>query len=168
MDNNCSPSENNDVLKPSHHEGSVKYEGLDGETVHIGEPEDALQPPSPDKKPTSFTVDEAVELLGFGKFQIKLSILTGLAWMADAMEMTILAIVSPALQCDWGITAIEQAMITTVVFSGMMLSSTFWGNICDRFGRKTVMLHMRNFYVEKWSKIFFEVSVFSFLKNSLR
>ncbi|VDM49311.1 unnamed protein product [Toxocara canis] len=67
-------------LKPSHHEGSVKYEGLDGETVHIGEPEDALQPPSPDKKPTSFTVDEAVELLGFGKFQIKLSILTGLAW----------------------------------------------------------------------------------------
>uniref|UniRef100_A0A915ALZ4 Major facilitator superfamily (MFS) profile domain-containing protein n=1 Tax=Parascaris univalens TaxID=6257 RepID=A0A915ALZ4_PARUN len=114
-------------FKPSnHHEGSVKYEGLDGETVHISQPEDAQQPPSPEKKPISFTVDEAVELLGFGRFQIKLSFLTGLAWMADAMEMTLLAIISPTLQCEWNISSMEQAMITTVVFSGMMLSSTFW------------------------------------------
>uniref|UniRef100_A0A914R1W9 Major facilitator superfamily (MFS) profile domain-containing protein n=1 Tax=Parascaris equorum TaxID=6256 RepID=A0A914R1W9_PAREQ len=58
--------------------------------------------------------------------------------MADAMEMTLLAIISPTLQCEWNISSMEQAMITTVVFSGMMLSSTFWGNICDRFGRKMV------------------------------
>jgi hypothetical protein len=28
-----------------------------------------------------FTVDQAVDKLGFGKFQIKLSLLTGLAWV---------------------------------------------------------------------------------------
>lgn len=28
-----------------------------------------------------FTVDDAVEALGFGKFQLKLSILTGIAWV---------------------------------------------------------------------------------------
>lgn len=64
--------------------------------------------------------------------------------MADAMEMMILSILSPALLCEWNITAVEQAMITTCVFSGMMLSSTFWGKFCDKFGRKTV-----NFYLTK-------------------
>ena len=34
----------------------------------------------------TFTVEEAVEKIGFGKFQWRLSILTGMAWMADAME----------------------------------------------------------------------------------
>jgi len=31
-------------------------------------------------------------------------------------------------------------MITTCVFSGMMLSSTVWGKICDRFGRRTGLM----------------------------
>lgn len=30
----------------------------------------------------TFTVDQAVDALGFGKFQIKLSIITGLAWVS--------------------------------------------------------------------------------------
>lgn len=54
------------------------------------------------------------------------------------MEMMILSILAPALFCEWGISTVEQAMITTCVFSGMMLSSTVWGKICDRFGRRTV------------------------------
>lgn len=58
--------------------------------------------------------------------------------MADAMEMMILSILSPALYCEWEITVVQQAMITTCVFSGMMLSSTVWGKVCDRFGRRTV------------------------------
>jgi hypothetical protein len=29
----------------------------------------------------TFTIDEAVEMLGFGMFQVKLSLLTGLAWV---------------------------------------------------------------------------------------
>ena len=31
--------------------------------------------------------EKAVEKTGFGKFQLRLSILTGMAWMADAMEV---------------------------------------------------------------------------------
>uniref|UniRef100_A0A0N5C6A6 MFS domain-containing protein n=1 Tax=Strongyloides papillosus TaxID=174720 RepID=A0A0N5C6A6_STREA len=88
----------------------------------------------------TFTVDDAIEVLGFGKFQIKMSFLTGLAWMADAMELMILSIISPALECEWGISSVEQAMITTVVFSGMFFSAAIWGKICDRYGRKTGLL----------------------------
>ncbi|PAV89082.1 hypothetical protein WR25_08937 isoform B [Diploscapter pachys] len=88
----------------------------------------------------TFTVDDAVEHLGFGRFQLKLSLLTGCAWMADAMELMLLSVLSPALACEWNISAVQQASIMMVVFSGMMLSSTFWGKICDRFGRKTGLM----------------------------
>ncbi|XP_033112116.1 synaptic vesicle 2-related protein-like isoform X1 [Anneissia japonica] len=87
-----------------------------------------------------FTVDEAVENIGFGPFQIKLSGLTGLCWMADAMEMMILSILSPELRCVWNLTRVQEAMITTVVFIGMLISSTLWGKICDKYGRRVGLI----------------------------
>jgi hypothetical protein len=79
---------------------------------------------------------QAVNSLGFGRFQIVLSFLTGLCWMADSMEVMILSILSPALHCDWGLSQYSQAFLTTVVFLGMMLSSTLWGQLSDRHGRR--------------------------------
>ncbi|KAE8747251.1 hypothetical protein FOCC_FOCC006043 [Frankliniella occidentalis] len=87
----------------------------------------------------TFTVTQAVNAFGFGKFQVQLSLFTGLCWMADSMEMTILSILSPALHCEWHITRYQQALTTTIVFLGMMLSSTFWGNVSDRYGRKKAL-----------------------------
>lgn len=55
----------------------------------------------------TFTVTQAVNALGFGWFQVKLSLWTGLCWMADSMEMTILSILSPALHCYWHITRLN-------------------------------------------------------------
>uniref|UniRef100_A0A673GXE1 Synaptic vesicle 2-related protein-like n=1 Tax=Sinocyclocheilus rhinocerous TaxID=307959 RepID=A0A673GXE1_9TELE len=79
----------------------------------------------------TFMVEDAVEAIGFGTFQWKLSILTGLSWMADAMEMMILSILAPQLHCEWALFA------SSVVFIGMMISSSLWGNISDKYGRKT-------------------------------
>ncbi|XP_041916397.1 synaptic vesicle 2-related protein-like isoform X2 [Alosa sapidissima] len=84
----------------------------------------------------TFTVEEAVEAIGFGRFQWKLSMLTGVAWMADAMEMMILSILGPQLHCEWRLPSWEVAFITSVVFIGMMLSSSLWGNISDKYGRR--------------------------------
>lgn len=91
------------------------------------------------KIPDTFTVTQAVNALGFGWFQVKLSLCVGLCWMADSMEMTILSVLGPALHCDWGITRYQQALVTTVVFLGMMLSATFWGHLSDRYGRKPAL-----------------------------
>ncbi|KIH42619.1 hypothetical protein ANCDUO_27395, partial [Ancylostoma duodenale] len=60
--------------------------------------------------------------------------------MADAMEMMLLSLLSPALACEWGVAPVQQALVTTCVFSGMMLSSTFWGKTCDRVGRRTGLI----------------------------
>lgn len=62
----------------------------------------------------TFTVAQAVDAFGFGKFQVKLSLFTGLCWMADSMETTILSILSPTLQYEWQITLFQQALATTV------------------------------------------------------
>ncbi|KAG8232729.1 hypothetical protein J437_LFUL013322 [Ladona fulva] len=139
--------------------GVTNYEDIDGSTDH-GESNERIRPevlqddfnenlPDPDHEiemstvsvvpDDTFTVTQAVNAFGFGKFQIKLSLFTGLCWMADSMEMTILSILSPALHCEWHITRYQQALTTTVVFLGMMLSSTFWGNISDKYGRKQAL-----------------------------
>ena len=82
----------------------------------------------------------------------------------------ILSILAPALHCDWRIgnwkqvgevfslwtekclslltekcsqfvnCEISQALLTTVVFLGMGLSSFFWGSLSDAFGRKKALL----------------------------
>ncbi|XP_030643373.1 synaptic vesicle 2-related protein-like [Chanos chanos] len=84
----------------------------------------------------TFTVEDAVEAAGFGRFQWKLSMLTGLAWMADAMEMMILSVLAPQLRCEWRLPSWEVALITSIVFVGMMISSSLWGNISDKYGRR--------------------------------
>lgn len=63
---------------------SIRYFGLD-DRAELGEPADqhaaALEPPTGGDG--TFTVGDAVEALGFGRFQVKLSLLTGMAWVSD-------------------------------------------------------------------------------------
>ena len=66
----------------------------------------------------TFTVTQAVNSIGFGRFQVILSFVTGLCWMADSMEMMILSILPLALHCEWGINQYSQAFLTTIVFIG--------------------------------------------------
>nr|XP_057907249.1 synaptic vesicle 2-related protein isoform X2 [Doryrhamphus excisus] len=87
----------------------------------------------------TFTLDGALDALGFGWFQWKMLLLTGFAWVADAMEMMILSILGPQLHCEWRLPSYQVASITSVVFLGMAFSSSFWGNLSDKYGRKKVL-----------------------------
>ncbi|XP_015221729.1 synaptic vesicle 2-related protein isoform X1 [Lepisosteus oculatus] len=119
-------------------EHEVQIEGVRAplDPVELG---DGAAVPREFANPTddTFMVEDAVEAIGFGKFQWKLSILTGLSWMADAMEMMILSILAPQLHCEWRLPSWQVAFLTSVVFIGMMISSSLWGNISDKYGRKT-------------------------------
>lgn len=83
-----------------------------------------------------YTVDDAIEKLGFGPFQIIIFFFCGLLWLADAMELMILSILSPAVKCQWDLSSMEEAIITSVVFVGALIGSLFWGVFGDIFGRK--------------------------------
>lgn len=105
-----------------------------------------------------FTVEEAVNHMGFGAFQVLATCFCGMLWvsnmdlfpvfshfpssvftsflfsstsppppllpsvtvlffflqMSDAMELMVLAVLSPIVQCEWEITDVEEALITSV------------------------------------------------------
>eukprot|EP00178_Gracilaria_changii_P016572 TRINITY_DN47794_c0_g1_i1.p1 TRINITY_DN47794_c0_g1~~TRINITY_DN47794_c0_g1_i1.p1 ORF type:complete len:646 (+),score=85.99 TRINITY_DN47794_c0_g1_i1:1368-3305(+) len=84
----------------------------------------------------SYSVDDAVESTGMGRFQYLLIALTGLCWTAESMEMLLLSFIKQPLQCSWGISDARAALITTAVGVGMLTGATFWGLIGDKFGRR--------------------------------
>lgn len=86
--------------------------------------------------PTQYTVTEAIDFIGFGKFQWLMLLYTGLAWCADAMEMMLLSFLGPAAKCEWGLTPSQESLITSVVFIGTMSGAYAWGSLGDAKGRK--------------------------------
>ncbi|XP_078684301.1 synaptic vesicle 2-related protein-like [Branchiostoma floridae x Branchiostoma belcheri] len=89
------------------------------------------------KKTDTFTVEDAVEKLGFGRFQIKLYLLCGVGHVAIAMAVMIITVLSSELNCEWRLSSWQQASLSTAVFIGMMIGSFLWGKFCDKYGRRT-------------------------------
>ncbi|XP_076435147.1 putative transporter SVOPL [Babylonia areolata] len=54
--------------------------------------------------------------------------------------MMLLSVLSPVVRCEWFLSEWQVALITTVVFLGMGISSPLIGLIGDRFGRKVALL----------------------------
>lgn len=104
----------------------------------------------------TFTVEEAVDSLGLGLFQLKLFFICGLFTAADALEMMLLAVLSPVLRCEWQLEKYEVALITTVVFIGMGIMAPNWGAMGDKFGRRTTL-----YMVSMWIGYFGLLTTFS-------
>jgi MFS transporter, putative metabolite:H+ symporter len=84
----------------------------------------------------TITYEDAIQQIGFGRFQIKLMILCGLGWAADAMEVLLIAFVLPAIAIEWGLTAPQMGLLGTSIFLGMLVGAWFWGRASDLIGRK--------------------------------
>ena len=99
-----------------------------------------------DNQVKSYSVSEAVDAVGYGKFQIMLTIAVGFAYLSDAMEMMILAVIGPALQCSaWNVSTAGVASLTTAVFLAMTIASPIWGFISDTFGRRIALIGSTSF-----------------------
>ena len=100
------------------------------------------QDPPNDNHSKCYTVSEAIDAMGYGKFQILLSLAAGLAFLSDAMEMMILSVLAPALECQdsWNVTKNDIASLTSSVFLAMMITSPIWGFIADTYGRRTSLI----------------------------
>uniref|UniRef100_A0A3Q3VWW9 Major facilitator superfamily (MFS) profile domain-containing protein n=1 Tax=Mola mola TaxID=94237 RepID=A0A3Q3VWW9_MOLML len=90
-------------------------------------------------KPQTFTVEQAVETIGFGRFHILLFVIMGSANIVEAMEIMLLAIVSPEIRCEWHLDDWQVALVSTMVFLGFMLCGVLGGYISDRYGRWKVV-----------------------------
>lgn len=90
----------------------------------------------------TYTVDDAMEKTGFGLFQVILTFICGFILLADAMEMMILSTLCFLIRCQWELSSTEEAVVTSMVFCGALIGSTFWGFFGDTFGRKKALIGM--------------------------
>ncbi|CAL8278188.1 unnamed protein product [Gadus morhua 'NCC'] len=88
----------------------------------------------------TYTVEEAVETIGFGRFHVLLFVIMGSANIVEAMEIMLLAVVSPEIRCEWRLEDWQVALVSTMVFLGFMLCGALSGYVADRYGRWKVVV----------------------------
>ncbi|XP_041832834.1 putative transporter SVOPL isoform X2 [Melanotaenia boesemani] len=86
-----------------------------------------------------YTVEDAVETIGFGRFHILLFFIMGSTNIVEAMEIMLLAVVSPEIRCEWRLDDWQVALVSTMVFLGFMVCGVLSGYIADRYGRWKVV-----------------------------
>nr|XP_055190996.1 putative transporter SVOPL isoform X3 [Nyctereutes procyonoides] len=94
----------------------------------------------PPKESKTFTVEDAVETIGFGRFHIALFLIMGSTGVVEAMEIMLIAVVSPVIRCEWQLENWQVALVTTMVFFGYMVFSILFGLLADRYGRWKILL----------------------------
>ncbi|WFD29842.1 hypothetical protein MSPP1_000855 [Malassezia sp. CBS 17886] len=80
-------------------------------------------------------VNQAImEEIGFGAFQIKLTILAGFGWLADNIWFEALAVTLPQIGYEFDVAHVQFA--TFSLYLGLLVGSTFWGFFSDIIGRR--------------------------------
>ncbi|XP_051215254.1 organic cation/carnitine transporter 7 [Lolium perenne] len=87
-----------------------------------------------------YTTDDALSHVGFGRFQALVLAYAGVGWTAEAMEIMLLSFVGPSVKDEWGISAQQEGLITSVVFAGMIIGACLGGVISDSYGRRAGFL----------------------------
>ncbi|WP_371809917.1 MFS transporter [Deinococcus sp. JMULE3] len=92
--------------------------------------------------PGTTTVDAVIESLGVGAFQIRLLLICGLTFAADAMEVLLMGFALPGVNASFGLPsgALGSTMLLSATFLGMLLGAPFWGRQADVYGRRPVFL----------------------------
>ncbi|XP_077449450.1 putative transporter SVOPL isoform X8 [Stigmatopora argus] len=88
----------------------------------------------------TFTVEEAVEHVGFGRFHLLLFVILGSANIVEAMEIMLLAVISPEIRCEWHLEDWQVALVSTMVFLGFMACGVLSGYVADQHGRRKVLV----------------------------
>ncbi|PIN12685.1 Synaptic vesicle transporter SV2 (major facilitator superfamily) [Handroanthus impetiginosus] len=81
-------------------------------------------------------VDEALSSVGFGPFQGVALAFAGSGSFSDAMEISLLSFIGPALKSEWSISPTQESLLSTTVFAGMLIGAYFWGFMSDAYGRR--------------------------------
>ena len=60
--------------------------------------------------------------------------------MSDAVQVSTISFLSIVVKELWGLSAREEATVTSSVFQGMFVGSLFWGSLADKYGRRPMYL----------------------------
>jgi putative MFS transporter len=82
------------------------------------------------------TVQQAIDEIGYGRFQRRMLAVCGVTWAADAAEVLLIGFALPAIRAEFGLDAVSSGLLATVTFVGMLLGAWLWGPVSDRIGRR--------------------------------
>jgi MFS transporter, putative metabolite:H+ symporter len=82
------------------------------------------------------SVQQAIDKIGFGRFQKRRLGVCGVTWAADGAEVLLLGFALPSLIAEFGITPVQGGLTVTATFAGMLVGAWFWGTISDYIGRR--------------------------------
>lgn len=83
-----------------------------------------------------YTMDEVVEVIGFGTFHWKLLFLCGVGYFAEITELVVVSFVAPSIQKQMNLTNFQYGALGSSSFVGMAVGALFWGYVSDHFGRQ--------------------------------
>eukprot|EP01084_Bolivina_argentea_P150980 263585_1 len=98
-------------------------------------------------KEQTYTIDEAINAIGIGKFQWKILIVTGSLWAGDAIEIMILTFLMPLLEEEWNLTTAQSGTIGSAYFAGELVGSLIITNLSDRIGRRKCIIISNAFQI---------------------
>lgn len=73
-----------------------------------------------------------------GRFHRRLLFITGIGWLFDSFDITLLSFVLAALGKEWHLAPGATGNIIAMSFLGMLIGAAFGGTLADRYGRRTV------------------------------
>jgi VNT family MFS transporter (synaptic vesicle glycoprotein 2) len=75
--------------------------------------------------------EKALSLVGFGKFQLLLLFVCGLANASDSIEILCVSFVLPSAECDLNMSSSDKGFLSSITFLGMMIGGYIWGSLSD-------------------------------------
>jgi MFS family permease len=86
------------------------------------------------------SIDEAINRIKMGRFQLQVLFATGTCFMADSMQVMLLSFLTRLLQREWEFDETIASAITSCLFAGAMVGTLILGPAGDRVGRKPILI----------------------------
>lgn len=87
-----------------------------------------------------YDVEQAIDIIGFGRYQVYLFIITGLIFMSYAVELMAIPFLLPIFQKEFEITALESAMVPLSSIIGAFIGASVLSILSDKYGRKWIII----------------------------
>jgi MFS family permease len=86
------------------------------------------------------TINDAIERLGTGPFQVSILVASGLCFASDGMQVVLLSFLTIVLQKKWNLDSNQAAAITSSLFAGSFVGTLILGRLSDSIGRRPVFI----------------------------
>eukprot|EP00116_Pleurobrachia_bachei_P002589 sb/3462851/ len=87
-----------------------------------------------------FTVNEVVERSGWGPYQQKMLLVTGIISFATAAEVWLVGIILKNIKCEWDLSSSQESLVTAILFIFYSIGSLTCGYFADKYGRWWVLV----------------------------